>query len=138
MSKRAWRSEGFWTAAALLSGVLVPIVLGVQTCSITKLLVTVDEFSTSLWLIVFAVLWFWYRTLLRREEEGKRRIAHEASNPHINIDQRRTIAKAEHELMMSVRNAKPGVFAVEAGALIATAISGLAKILLWMMKAGTV
>lgn len=136
MNNGVRRSEGIWTAAVLLTGVLVPVVVGIWTCSITNLLVVIEEFSVSLWLVVFAALWFRYRTLLRRDEEGKRAIAHEASNPQINIDQKRAIAKAEQDLMMSVRDAKPGIFSVEAGVLAATAISGLAKLGLWIMGEG--
>ena len=70
MNNGVRRSEGIWTAAVLLTGVLVPVVVGIWTCSITNLLVVIEEFSVSLWLVVFAALWFRYRTLLRRDDES--------------------------------------------------------------------
>ena len=127
-----------WPALAILAGLAIPFVVLACTGSWTSALRSIDEFSTSLWLIVFALLWFQYRKALRKADDRQRALEKERKEQELlpTIERARGIAKMEDELASMVRDAKPGLYWVEAGTLIAATISGVAKLILWILPAG--
>jgi hypothetical protein len=132
------RLSATWPALALLVGIVVPFVVLATTGSWVRALRAIDEFSTSLWLIVFAALWFQYRTAIRRADDGHRALEKEKKEQALmpTIERARAIAKTEGELAAMVRDAKPGLYWIEAGTFIAAAISGAARLILWMVPVG--
>lgn len=123
-----------FTVLCIMLGLIVPICVGLKSGSMERVLLAIDQFSTGLWIVLFAFLWFWYHLLLQRAKRETRELESLTQEHRIvnSADTARPIAVKESEIRSLTNEGSTGLSVVEQGILICAAISGLAKMLLWL------